>query len=215
MQCNMQFIEKALLQQTPHGSEIYRQMAMFREMPPLQTAKYECMCTFVAFGTTNERTLLLSCLMYALQPELLYSAYVKSYESKEYETIVLLKKKISVDVLEHFLELFRMSTCIIPFETLMSDEMTTSIARIHAGTRHHGNFNCKTNANLRRKYYYKRQKTRKMREMQHVLDVTGLPFSVENMIRLYHELTVSRCENAGLRARINNYQERVNALRVI
>jgi hypothetical protein len=210
----MQFIEKALLDQTPHGSLIYQQMQIFRDMPAQNCPKYECMCTFVAFGTTNERTLLLSCLMYALQPELMYSAYVKAYESKEYETILLLKKKISIDFLEQFLGLFRMSTCIIPFETLMSDEMTTSIARIHVGTRQHGNFHCKSNANLRRKYYYKRQKNRKQREMQHVLDVTGLPFAVENMIRLYHELTVTRCENASLRARINNYQERVAALRV-
>ena len=50
--------------------------------------------------------------------------------------------------------------------------------------------------------------------MQHVQEVTGMPYSIDNMIRLYHELTVSRCENAGLRARINNYQERVNALRI-
>ena len=107
MQSNMQFIEKALLEQTPHGSSIYKQMLMFRDMPLQQTAKYECMCTFVAFGATPERTLLLNCLMYALQPELLYSAYVKTYESKEYETILLLKKKISVDFLEQFLELFR------------------------------------------------------------------------------------------------------------
>jgi hypothetical protein len=211
----MEFIEKALLQQTPHGSAIHKQMAIFRNMPLQQTAKYECMCTFVAFGTTNERTLLLSCLMYALQPELLYSAYVKAYESKEYETILLVKKKISVDSLEQFVDLFRMSACIIPFETLMSDEMTTSIARIHVGTRQHGNFHCKSNANLRRKYYYKRQKNRRLREMQHVLEVTGMPYSIDNMIRLYHELTVSRCENAGLRARINNYQERVNALRIM
>jgi hypothetical protein len=214
IQGHMESIEKALLQQTPHGGTIYQQMFAFRQMRAEQTAKYQCMCTFVAFGTTTERTLLLNCLMYALEPELLYSAYVKSYESKEYETILLLKKKISVDFLEQFLELFRMSTCIIPFETLMSDEMTTSIARIHVGTRHHGNFHCKANASLRRKYYYKRQKNRKLREMQHVLDVTGFPYSVDNMIRLYHELTVARCENAGLRARINNYQERVAALRI-
>ena len=50
--------------------------------------------------------------------------------------------------------------------------------------------------------------------MQHVLEVTGMPYSIDNMIRLYHELTVSLCENAGLRARINNYQERVAALRI-
>ena len=214
MQCNMEFIEKALLQQTPHGSTIYKQMSMFRDMPLQQTAKYECMCTFVAFGATPERTLLLNCLMYALQPALLYSSYVKAYESKEYETIMLLKKRISIDLLEQFLDLFRMSTCVIPFETLMSNEMTSSIARIHVGTRQHGNFHCKSNASLRRKYYYKRQKNRREREMQHVLEVTGMPYSIDNMIRLYHELTVARCENAGLRARINNYQERVAALRI-
>ena len=107
-----------------------------------------------------------------------------------------------------------MSTCIIPFETIMSNEMTTSIACIHVGTKQYGNFHCKSNASLRRKYYYKRQKNRKMQEMQHVLEVTGIPYSIDNMIRLYHELTVSRCENAGLRARISNYQERVAALRI-
>ena len=210
----MEFIEKALQQQTPHGSTIYKQMSSFRSMPVDPGSKYHCMCTFVAFGATNERTLLLNCLMYALQPELMYSAYVKAYESKEYETILLLKKNISVDLLETFLGLFRMSTCIIPFEKLMSDEMTTSIARIHVGSRQYGNFHCKSNGSLRRKYYYRKEKNKKTREMQHVLEVTGIPYSMDNMIRVYHELTVARCENAGLRARINNYQERVAALRI-
>ena len=214
MQANMEFIEKALQQQTPHGSTIYKQMSAFRSMPADAGSKYHCMCTFVAFGATAERTLLLNCLMYALQPELMYSAYVKAYESKEYETILLLKKNISVDLIETFLGLFRMSTCIIPFETLMSNEMTTSIARIHVGAKHFGNFHCKSNASLRRKYYYRKEKNKKTREMQHVLEVTGIPYSIDNMIRLYHELTVTRCENAGLRARINNYQERVAALRI-
>jgi hypothetical protein len=172
------------------------------------------MCTFVAFGTTTDRTLLLNCLMYALQPDLVYSAYVKSYESKEYETILLLKKRIPMETLDTFLGLFRMSTCVIPFETLMSDEMTTSIARIHTGTNQYGNFHSRGNLSLRRKYYYRRQKQKRMLEMKHVLEVTGMPMSADNMIRLYHELSVSRCDNATLRARINNFQQGVAALRI-
>ena len=53
-----------------------------------------------------------------------------------------------------------------------------------------------------------------MLELQHVLEVTGMPMSADNMIRLYHELSVSRCDNATLRARISNFQQGVAALRM-
>ena len=214
MESAMQHIEKPLSIQTPHATTIQQQMSAFRAIPHEPHGKYHCMCTFVAFGTTTDRTLLLNCLMYALQPDLVYSAYVKSYESKEYETILLLKKRIPMEMLDAFLGLFRMSTCVIPFETLMSDEMTTSLARIHAGTNQYGNFLSRGNTSLRRKYYYRRQKQKRMLELQHVLEVTGMPMSADNMIRLYHELSVSRCDNATLRARISNFQQGVAALRM-
>jgi hypothetical protein len=207
-------MEKSLTTQTPHAKTIQQQMDAFRTIPHETQGKYHCMCTFVAFGTTTERTLLMNCLMYALQPDLVYSAYVKSYQSKEYETILLLKKKISVDMVDNFLELFRMSTCVIPFETLMSDEMATSISRIHTGSNQYGNFFSKVNTSLRRKFYYKRQKQKRMHELQHVLDVTGMRFSPDNMIRLYHELSVSRCDNASLRARIQTFHQSVASLRM-
>ena len=210
----MHHLEQILSKQTPHAASIHEQMGLFRMMPIENSCKYNCMCTFVAFGSTTERTLLLSCLVYALQPDLVYSAYVKSYESKEYETILLLKKKITFDMIDNFLEMFRMSTCVIPFETLMSDEMATSISRIHTGSNQYGNFFAKQNTSLRRKFYYKRQKQKKMQELQHVLDVTGLRFSPDNMIRLYHELSVSRCDNASLRARIQTFHQTMASLRM-
>ena len=104
--------------------------------------------------------------------------------------------------------------CVIPFDALMSDEMATSIARIHAGCNQYGNFHSKVNTNLRRKYYYRRQKQKQKLELQNVLQVTGLPLTADNMIRLYHELSVSRCDNAGLRARLQNVQEVVATLRM-
>ena len=207
-------MEKSLTLQTPHAKTIIQQMDVFRAIPQEMNGRYQCMCTFVAFGTTTERTILMTCLMYALQPDLVYSAYVKSYESKEYETILLLKKKITFDMIDNFLEMFRMSTCVIPFETLMSDEMATSISRIHTGSNQYGNFFAKQNTSLRRKFYYKRQKQKKMQELQHVLDVTGLRFSPDNMIRLYHELSVSRCDNASLRARIQTFHQTMASLRM-
>ena len=211
----MEHVHKPLHDQTAHASTILEQMKNFHDdYKPEKHGRYECMCTFVAFGNTTERTLLLSCLMYSLQPELVYSAYVKSYESKEYETILLLKKRIPVDMLETFLGLFRMSTCVIPFDTLMSDEMASSIARIHTGANQYGNFHSKINTSLRRKYYYRRQRQKQKLEMQQVQQVTGLTFSPDNMIRLYHELSVSRCDNAGLRARVQNFQQVVATLRM-
>jgi len=211
----IEHVEKALHSQTPHASIILEQMKVFHErFKPVKHDKYECMCTFVAFGNTADRSLLMTCLMYALQPELIYSAYVKSYENREYETILLLKKNIPVDLLDTFLGLFRMSTCVIPFDSLMSDEMASSIARIHTGANQYGNFHLKHNTNLRRKYYYRRQKQKQKLELQNVLQVTGLTFSPDNMIRLYHELSVSRCDNAALRARIRTFQQGVEALRM-
>jgi hypothetical protein len=215
MEYIMEHVHKPLHDQTAHAPAILEQMKVFHDnFKSEKHGRYECMCTFVAFGNSTERTLLMSCLMYALQPELLYSAYVKSYDSKEYETILLLKKHIPVDMLESFLELFRMSTCVIPFDTLMSDEMATSIARIHTGANQYGNFHSKVNTNLRRKYYYRRQKQKQKLELQHVVQVTGLPFTADNMIRLYHELAVSRCDNASLRARVQHFQETLATLRM-
>jgi hypothetical protein len=207
-------LETMLQKQTPHAAMILDQMLIFRNIPPEKQCKYECMCTFVAFGNTTDRSLLMTCLMYAIQPEFIYSAFVKSYDSKEYETILLTKKKISISLLETFLDLFRMSTCVIPFERLMSDEMATSIHRIHCGTAPYGNFHLKSNANLRRKYYYRRHKQKQQREIQHVLEVTGWHFTADNMIRLYHELTVTRSENTNLRVRIQSFQNGVAALRL-
>lgn len=215
MEFIMEHVHKPLHEQTAHAGAILEQMKAFHDdYKSDKLGRYECMCTFVAFGNTTERTLLLSCLMYALQPELVYSAYVKSYESKEYETILLLKKRIPVDTLETFLGLFRMSTCVIPFDTLMSDEMASSIARIHTGANQYGNFHSKMNTSLRRKYYYRRQRQKQRLELKHVQEVTGLAFTPDNMIRLYHELSVSRCENAGLRARVQNFQQVVATLRM-
>jgi hypothetical protein len=215
MEYMIDHVDKALHSQTPHAGTILEQMKIFHERyQPEKNNKYGCMCTFVAFGNTADRSLLMSCLMYALQPELVYSAYVKSYESREFETILLLKKNIPVDMLDAFLGLFRMSTCVIPFDTLMSDEMATSIARIHTGANQYGNFHSKNNTNLRRKYYYRRQKQKQKLELLNVLQVTGLSFTHDNMIRLYHELSVSRCDNATLRARIRTFQQGVEALRM-
>jgi hypothetical protein len=215
MEYMIDHVDKALHSQTPHAGTILEQMKIFHERyQPEKNNKYGCMCTFVAFGNTADRSLLMSCLMYALQPELVYSAYVKSYESREFETILLLKKNIPVDMLDAFLGLFRMSTCVIPFDTLMSDEMATSIARIHTGANQYGNFHSKDNTNLRRKYYYRRQKQKQKLELLNVLQVTGLSFTHDNMIRLYHELSVSRCDNATLRARIRTFQQGVEALRM-
>ena len=211
----MEHVHTPLRAQTAHASTILEQMKAFHDnFKPEKHGRFECMCTFVAFGNSSDRTLLLSCLMYALQPELVYSAYVKSYESKEYETILLLKKPIPMDALESFLGLFRMSTCVIPFDALMSDEMASSIARIHSGANQYGNFHSKLNTSLRRKYYYRRQKQKQRLELQNVRQVTGLSLTADNMIRLYHELSVSRCDNASLRARVNNFQEVVAALRM-
>jgi hypothetical protein len=207
-------LEAQLQKQTPHADMILEQMMIFRNTQPEKQCHYACMCTFVAFGNTTDRNLLMTCLMYALQPELLYSAFVKNYDSKEYETILLMKKNIPVALLECFLDLFRMSTCVIPFERLMSEEMATSIHRIHCGTAPYGNFHLKSNSNLRRKYYYRRHKQKQKREGEHVLEVTGWHFTADNMIRLYHELSVSRCDNATLRARIQNFQNGVAALRI-
>jgi hypothetical protein len=215
MEYMIDHVDKALHSQTPHAGTILEQMKIFHERyQPEKNNKYGCMCTFVAFGNTADRSLLMSCLMYALQPELVYSAYVKSYESREFETILLLKKNIPVDMLDAFLGLFRMSTCVIPFDTLMSDEMATSIARIHTGANQYGNFHSKDNTNLRRKYYYRRQKQKQKLELLNVMQVTGLSFTHDNMIRLYHELSVSRCDNATLRARIRTFQQGVEALRM-
>ena len=207
-------LEAQLQAQTPNASLILEQSAIFRNIRAENSNRYECMCTFVAFGSPTQRSMLMTCLMYALQPELIYSSYVKIVTSQEYETILLLKKKIPMDMIESFLDLFRMSTCVIAFDKLMSDEMATSIHRIHCGSGTYGNFHSKHNATLRRKYYYRRQKQKQVLEAKNVMDITGLPFSSSNMIRLYHELSVSRCENASLRARIQTFQTGLASLRV-
>ena len=63
MEYMIDHVDKALHSQTPHASLVLEQMKNFHhQFKAEKRDKYECMCTFVAFGNSSDRTLLLTCL---------------------------------------------------------------------------------------------------------------------------------------------------------
>jgi hypothetical protein len=136
-------------------------------------------------GDVDMRSVFMTCIVNALQPTVIHSAYIKDIATREFEVIVLSKKNIDLSELECFLDLFNMSVCVIPFSRYMGPDMLEGIYRILVKGRHHaGNFREKQAQTVRR-YYHCKQRSKRMEEKRdEVRRVVGLSFTPENMLHL-------------------------------
>ena len=149
------------------------------------TSEYLMFCV-IGFGSMERRESLLTIVAWALEPVLLYSAFIKDVATQEFEAIVITKKQVEMSTVEEWLSLFNMGVCCIEFEHYMQSDMVTCMSRIHHSGRHwHGNLKSKVAARVRRDFYKEYSKQQHAKETQRVLDVTGLPVTPRNMLTLH------------------------------
>ena len=149
------------------------------------TSDYLMFCV-IGFGSMERRDALLTIVAWALQPVMLYSAFVKDVVTQEFEAIVITKKQVEMSTVEDWLGLFNMGVCCIEFEHYMQSDMVTCMSRIHHTGRHwHGSFKTKVAARVRRDFYKEYSKQQQAKETQRVLDVTGLTVTPRNMLTLH------------------------------
>lgn len=190
---------------TAHAPEsivdITQQMETWRELPaPVKSSALPVMVALVAFGDELLQALLFFIVTYALQPTLVYSAFVKPPSQREFEMIVLSKKHVDLDQLEAFVEKLKMSVCVIPFGKYMSADMLESMNRLHyRGQMKLGNFQTATAERVRRCFYYHMNKKRKEAREREVLLATGYAFTPSNMILVANLLRQERIENESRR----------------
>lgn len=190
---------------TAHAPEsivdVTQQMERWRELPaPAKSSALPVMVALVAFGDELMQSLLFFIFTYALQPTLVYTAFVKPPSQREFEMILLSKKSVDLDELEAFVEKLKMSVCVIPFSKYMSADMLESMNRLHyRGQMKIGNFQTAAAERVRRCFYYHMNKRRKQARERDVLLATGYAFTPSNMIALSSLLREERAENEALR----------------
>jgi len=173
------------------------------------TSEYVMLC-LVGFGNIEKRDGLMRVLQWTLEPLLLYSSFIKDPPSNEFEAILVTKKQVVVEDVEEFLALFNMGICCIQFDEYMQPDMVTCISRIHHLGKHwYGTFKNKTAARIRRDFYTQYGKDQRAKEIQRVLDVTGMTFSPRNMLTLHERIntlqhSLSRLERQLQAARTSN-----------
>jgi hypothetical protein len=183
-----------------HGREIAGLIQEMSEVAADTNAKsYPLMTSLVAFGDLSMRSVFMMCVGRALQPTVMHSAYIKDIETREFEVVLLSKKRIPLGDIENFLDLFNMSVCVIPFSRYMGPDMLEGISRILVKGRHHaGNFHTDHAKTVRR--YYQSKKRSKLVEdkRESVRRITGMTFLPENMLRLNERLLDSQRTNFNL-----------------
>lgn len=157
------------------------------------------MTCLVAYGDVSTRSLFLMCICRALQPTVVYSAYIKDVRTHEFEVVLLSRKNIDMDHIEHLLGLFNMSVCVIPFSRYMGPDMIEGISRIHTkGKYHTGNFHTKQAQTVRRYYQCRKRNMKLNHDKLEVLRITGMAFTTANMIQQNALLVSTLAVNANL-----------------
>lgn len=180
--------------------DITQQMETWRELPaPAKSSALPVMVALVAFGDELLQSLLFFIFTYALQPTLVYTAFVKPPSQREFEMILLSRKHVDLEQLEAFVEKLKMSVCVIPFSKYMSADMLESMNRLHyRGQMKIGNFQTAAAERVRRCFYYHMNKKRKQSRERDVLLATGYAFTPSNMIMVSNLLRDQRAETAAL-----------------
>jgi len=163
------------------------------------------MFSLIGFGTIERRDAFMRVVQWTLEPLLLYSSFIKDVGAKEFEAIVITKKQVTIESVEEWFELFNMGLCCIQFDSYMQPDMVTCISRIHHLGKHwFGTFKSKTAARVRRDYYTQYGKEMRAKELQRVLDVTGMTVTPRNMLVLHDRITTLQSQISNLERRLQD-----------
>ena len=191
-----------------HGKDIAGIIQQMATVPVHAGAKtYPIMASLVAYGDQAMRSVFMMCLVSALQPSVIHSAYIKDVATKEFEVILLSKKNVGLNELENFMDLFNMSVCVIPFSRYMGPDMLEGISRILMKGKHHaGNWQTPDAVTVRRYYHCKKRSKRLEDKKIEVHRATGLQFTPDNMLLLNTQLVDSRRINFNLMQILDHYE---------
>lgn len=171
------------------------------------TNEYLMLC-IIGFGSIDRRDALMRVIAWALEPILLYSAFIKDLSTQEFEAVVITKKQVSANAVEDWLGLFNMGLCCIQFDSYMQPDMVTCISRIHHMGKHwFGSFKARSSARVRRDFYKEHMKEVRAKEHQRLLDVTGLTLTTRNMLTLYDRVNVLQTHVARLDRQIEEQRD--------
>lgn len=185
--------------------KIAEDMDGFREtqMSVRRTTNEYLMLCLIGFGSIDRRDALMRVISWALEPLLLYSAFIKDLSTQEFETIMITKKQVSATAVEEWLSLFNMGLCCIQFDSYMQRDMVTCISRIHHMGKHwFGSFKAKTSARVRRDFYKEHMKEMKAKEERRLVEITGLTLTTRNMLHLFDRVGTLQVQVQRLESQI-------------
>jgi len=177
-----------------NSDAIRKTMESLHSIPTTKkTFKQNLMFSVVAFGDIERRSEFLQCIKYALDPTLFYSGYVKPIEKREFEVLILSKKKVDMGVVEDWLDTFNMSACVIEFQHYMQVDMVSCLSRLHhLGHSRITNFAFPVATKIRRDFHREFNKKKKADECRRLLNETGLHFTTENMFAMHVRIMTQR-----------------------
>ena len=144
--------------------------------------KFPIMTSLVAYGDLPTRSLFIMCICRALHPTVVHSAYIKDVATREFEVVLLSRKNIDMVDFEHFLDLFNMSVCVIPFSRYMGPDMMEGITRIQGKGNHAaGNFHTQQAKSVRRYYQCKKRSKHMEDQKTQVQRVTGASYRADDV----------------------------------
>ena len=206
---NTDTMSKPPIPKCDNMNKISEEMDAFRltQMSVRRTTNEYLMLCVIGFGSIERRDALMRVISWALEPILLYSAFIKDISTLEFEAVIITKKQVSSTAVEDWLGLFNMGICCIQFDSYMQPDMVTCISRIHHMGKHwFGSFKARSSARVRRDFYKEHMKELKAKEHQRLLDITGLTLTPRNMLTLHDRVS-------GLQAHIARLTRVVREIR--
>ena len=151
----------------------------------------ESYVSIFGFAPQVLRNLLLRSLRVVVAPRILHAAYIDKSDvgSQRFEAVLTVNLPPNgFEMLERYIELWRISGGLIDLDTNMSRPMVTAINRICNGRGHYGNWNSMRAQGARTLWYHNFRMIAENEARQRVQEETGRAFTTGNMLSLHYDM---------------------------
>ena len=162
----------------------------------------------VGFGCKLLRDAVLAVLRYYLKPKLIHASMLTETRWEGFLTIRLPTCESAIEQLETICQDFACGLILIPLDGFLDNQMVSCLERIAKGSCIWGNYLTRGNSHFRAMLSDIYIQRAEQQARQHVLNVTGLEFTPQNMIRAHHQ----NSEEARYWRRTNNRHVREHRL---
>ena len=162
----------------------------------------------VGFGCKLLRDAVLAVLRYYLKPKLIHASMLTETRWEGFLTIRLPTCELAIEQLETICQDFACGLILIPLDGFLDNQMVSCLERIAKGSYIWGNYLTRGNSHFRAMLSDIYIQRAEQQARQHVLNVTGLEFTPQNMIRAYQQ----NSEEARYWRRTNNRHVREHRL---